>query len=61
MPTISPPTRFETLIVRRASTWPIVTPQSPVPLSPWQAASLLQKAIRRGDVERTQQAVWSLL
>ncbi len=61
MPSISPATRFETLIVRRASTWPIVTPQSPVPLSPWQAASLLQKAIRRGDVERTQQAVWSLL
>ncbi|MGR3481946.1 MAG: hypothetical protein ACU0CD_14700, partial [Salipiger marinus] len=49
------------MLIERAKTWPVQGPTSPIPMSPWQAASLLQKAIRRGDVVRVQDAVSSLL
>jgi hypothetical protein len=61
MPPISPHERFAALLVERAQTWPIKGLILPPPMSPWMAASLLQKAIRRGDVQRTQLAVSSLL
>jgi len=61
MPPISPPERFAGLLVERAQTWPFKGLIPPPPMSPWMAASLLQKAIRRGDVPRTQLAVSSLM
>lgn len=61
MQPISPETRFENLLIERAQVWPVRGPTTPIPMSRWQAASLLQKAIRRGDVARTQIAVSSLL
>jgi len=61
MPSISPPERFAGLLVERAQTWPIKGLIPTPPISPWMAASLLQKAIRRGDVPRTQLAVSSLI
>lgn len=61
MPPISPPERFAALLVERAQTWPIKGLIPPPPMSPWMAASLLQKAIRRGDVPRTQLAASSLM
>ncbi|MCE8006164.1 hypothetical protein [Aestuariivita sp.] len=61
MPPISPPERFAGLLVERAQTWPIKGLIPPPPMSPWIAASLLQKAIRRGDVPPTQLAVSSLM
>lgn len=61
MPSISPFHRFEKLLMERAQTWPISGCKSPAPMSRWQAASLLQKAIRRGDVPRVKLATSSLL
>lgn len=61
MPPISPPERYEGLLVERAQTWPLQGLIPPPPMSPWMAASLLQKAIRRGDVPRTQLAASSLM
>lgn len=61
MTKISPPTRFEKLLIEGSKNWPMQGLPAPIPMSPWQATSLLQKAIRRGDVPRTQIAVSSLL